>query len=324
MSKSIYPKLFIKSKNELAKHISQKDFPPKEALDLINDCLLNFDSYWKDSASSELKKGKYIRNASGKSLKKLHRKINALVLAPHDKLVPFFIFGGLKKRDHVMAARELLGSEQKRCILKLDLKRFFEQVESRRVEFFFRRMCKCSSKASKILTALCCVPVGPKGSGGQQKTIARGFATSPRLAVWCNLNLFLKLQRLVLKRLKGHDPRIAVYVDDIGITASRVSKEEMGKLGNEIAGLLAEVDPNQPLRINEKKTSVRSHRDGMHYVGIELRRDSLAVGIKARAKKEKIKDLLNTNLPAQDRKALLLRKKAMNRYKNYVEKSLKH
>ncbi len=320
MSKSIYPKLFIKSKNELAKHISHKDFPSKEALDLINDCLLNLDSYWKDSASSELKKGKYIRNASGKNLKKLHRKINALVLAPHDNLVPFFIFGGLKKRDHVMAARELLGSKMRRHMLKLDLRRFFEQVESSRVEFFFKRMCGCSPRASKILTRLCCVPLGPKGSGGPIMTIARGFATSPRLAVWCNLNLFLKLRNLVLKRLKGHDPRIAIYVDDIGITASHVFKKAMEELRNEIVKLLAEADPNQPLRINEKKTSIRSHRDGMHYVGIDLRRDSLAVGIKARAKKKKIKDLLNANPSSQDRKTFSSRKKAMNRYKNYVEK----
>lgn len=320
MPTSIYPKLSIRSKNELAKHISHDGFPFKEALDLINDCLENFDHYWKDSKSSEPEKGKYVRNASGGGLKRLHRKINTRVLAPHDKSVPFFIFGGLKKRNHVMAAKELLGNKRKRVLLKIDLRRFFEQVKSERVEDFFRNMCGCSPKAAKVLTALCCVPVGAKGAGSSEKTIARGFATSSRLAVWCNLNLFLKMKALVLRRLKGYDPRIAVYVDDIGITASRIPVEEMEKLQLEIEKLLATADPHQSLRINTEKTKIRSHQDGLSYVGVELHRNRLTVGNKSRSKKEKIKNQLKENLSADDRAALMKKKKAMNRYKNYVEK----
>jgi hypothetical protein len=321
MPASIYPKLYIRSKRDLAKHISHAGFTVEEALDLINDSLKNFDHYWKDSKSSEPEKEKYVRNASGKNLKKLHRKINSRVLAPHDKSVPLFIFGGLKGRNHIMAAEELLGRDRKRVLLKLDLKRFFEQVGSERVYQFFRYKCACDHRSAKIFAWLCCVPKGPKSSGEKIQTIARGFATSPRLAVWCNLNLFLKMKDLVRKRLKAYDPRIAVYVDDIGITASRIPKEAMEKLMLEIKELLETADPNQSLIINEKKTQVRSHQEGMEYTGIGLLRNRLVVGRKARSKKEKVKNLLKEDLSTEERKKLTNQQNAMNHYKHYVEKT---
>lgn len=320
MPTSIYPKLFIRSKNDLAKHISHSGFPFVQALELINDSLTHFDYYWKDSKSSEPDKEKYVRNASGGNLKKLHRKINARVLASHDKSVPFFIFGGLKGRNHVMAAEELLGTSRKRVMLKLDLKHFFEQVGSKRVEHFFMSRCACSCRVAKILSQLCCVPLGPKGSGKTEKTIARGFATSPRLAVWCNLNLFLKMRALALKRLRGYDPRIAVYVDDIGITASRIPEEAVEKLKVEIKELLETADPNQPLILNMDKTKIRSHHQGLSYLGLDLHRNRVAVGRKARSKKEKIENQLKGQLSVEDRKRLMSKKRAMSRYKNFVEK----
>lgn len=219
-----------------------------------------------------------------------------------------------------MAAEELLGKGRKRVLLKLDLKRFFEQVGSGRVYQFFRYKCACDERAAKILTWLCCVPKGPKGSGEKIQTIARGFATSPRLAVWCNLNLFLAMKDLVWKRLKAYDPRIAVYVDDIGITASRIPKEVMEKLRLEIKELLETADPNQSLVINDEKTQIRSHQEGMEYTGIGLLRNRLIVGKKARSKREKIKNLLKGKVSTEERKKLMHQKKAMNRYKGSVER----
>jgi len=180
-------------------------------------------------------------------------------------------------------------------------------------------MCDCKSPASKILANLCCVPRGRKGSGDPIITIARGFATSPRLAVWCNLNVFLKLRRLILRRLKGYDPKIAVYVDDIGITASRIPKEAMVKLELEIKELLATADPNQPLEVNEEKTEIRSHDEGIHYLGLDLHRNRLVVGGRARAKKEKVKSLLKVNPSPAEKINLLSQKRAMNRYKSYID-----
>jgi non-homologous end joining protein Ku len=48
-----YPKIGIRSKNELAKRISDDKFTQQEALALINDVIKNKDTYWKDSKRSE-------------------------------------------------------------------------------------------------------------------------------------------------------------------------------------------------------------------------------------------------------------------------------
>ena len=302
-----YPKLYIRSKNELAKHLSHSTFPKEEALDLINDVLQNYDEYWKDNEyRSEPEKEKFVRSAKGTPLGRLLDNLNKIVLAPHDKMLPDFIFGGVKNMNHAKAAKYLLGRKRRRTSLKLDITHFFEQISEERVYHLFRDKCACSKKAAKLLANFCCVPKGQKGTNSRYKTIARGFATSSRLAVWCNLDTFIKLDRLVKKRLKGRDPRIAIYVDDIGITASRVSKEEMKKLSAEIADLLLNADKNQRLPINEKKTKISSHEEGIEHLGLRLYRNRLSIGAKTKSKIDRAKN-------KSERKPLI-------RYKHYVEK----
>lgn len=313
-----FPKLHIRSKNELAKHVRHKGFSEEDALDLINDVTKNFSRYWKDSVTaSKPEKEKYVRNARGTPLGRLLREIDAMVLAPHDKLVPEFIFGGISKRNHVKAARHLVGNRKKRIILKMDLSRFFEQVEIDRVYYFFRDKCGCSEKASKIISGLCCVPLGPKNSEETRMAIARGFSTSPRLAVWCNLDIFIKVERLIQKKLKGKDPRIAVYVDDIGITASRASRDEMIALEEDIKKFLV----GSGLFTNEEKTKIISHEEGIEYVGIRINRNTLSTGAKAKTKRDKIANELKKPISAEDRASLRRKQKGMNIYKKYVERS---
>ena len=301
-----YPKLYIRSKNELAKHLSHSKFPKEEALALINDVIQNYDGYWKDNEyRSEPEKEKFVRSAKGTPLGRLLDNLNKTVLAPHDKMLPDFIFGGVKNMNHAKAAKYLLGRKRRRTSLKLDITRFFEQISEERVYHFFYDKCACSRKSARLLATFCCVPKGQKGSGSNQKTIARGFATSSRLAVWCNLDTFIKLNRLVQKRLKGKDARIAIYVDDIGITASRISKEEMKKLSIEIANLLMSADRNQKLPINERKTKISSHEEGIEHLGLRLYRNRLSIGAKTKSNLDRAKD-------KHQRKSLM-------RYKKYVE-----
>src|SRR3989339_19605 len=289
-----YPKIFIRSKSEFAKHISHKNFTKEDALKLINDVKINFEKYWKDSKRSDPKKEKYVRNAKGTPLGMLLKKINSLILAPHDKILPNFIFGGLKDLNHAKAAKHLLGNKRKRTLLKLDIKHFFEQIGLGRVFIFFQNKCGCSKKASKLLSSLCCVSLGPKGSNNPIKTIARGFATSSRLAVWCNLDIFIALNKLIQKRLKGHDPRIAIYVDDIGITASRINKETMEKLYIEIKKLFYSFDKNQllPLHDIKDKGGIITHNENMQILGLQLNRNTLSIGSKTRSKKNKLMNKL--------------------------------
>lgn len=318
----VYPKLFIRSKTELAKHISHTDFPPQQALRLINDVLLNFESYWKDSKSSQPEKNKYVRNAKGTPLGLLLQKIDSKILSSHDKKLPEFIFGGIKGKNHAQAARHLLGKKRKRTLLKLDIKQFFEQIKEARVVQFFQYKCNCSKKAAVLLGKLCCVPLGPKDGNVYEKVIARGFATSPRLAVWCNLGLFLKLDRLVKKRLKGSDPRIIIYVDDIGIMASRVAKEVMQQLYNDIFELFKNSDPNQCLTLHPlgEKSKIISHAEGPRILGLELRRNKLIIGDKTKSKISIVKKNLKRNLHNKERDKFRKKHKALMHYKNYIQK----
>lgn len=314
-----YPRLYIRSKNELAKHISHKEFSKTEALSLINDVIKNSDKYWKDSKHSQPLKGKYVRNAKGKPLGILLDKINKMVLAPHDKMLPDFIFGGVSGMNHKKAGEHLLGKKRRRVLLKMDVKSFYERIRSDRIFYLFQNKFLCSKNASKIITDMCCVPLGSKEDPSSEKSIGRGFATSSRLAVWANLDTFIKLEWFIKKRLKGKDPKISIYVDDIGITASGVSKEEMKELSLEIEVLLNS-DENQKLPLNSEKTKVISHEEGIEILGLRLNRNSLSIGAKTKSKRDKIKNQLSKDLQPSDRATAQRRYKSLTYYKNSIER----
>jgi hypothetical protein len=276
--KNRYPSINIRSKNELAKQISGKELPYDRALALINDVVKNFSDYWDDSPSSDPIKEKYIRSAVGTPLGRLLKLVDKKVLAPNDRLVPTFIFGGVAGKSHVGAAYHILGIQRDRVILGLDIKRFFETVSEERVFHFFNKKCGCSVKASRLLATLCCVPLGPKGGGGTKKCLARGFATSPRLSLWCNLDTFVRLQWATYEKFRGHDPRIAIFVDDIGITASRVSEEDMGSFSVLAENILATFDENQPLPINIGKKHIASLTKHAEHLGLTLGRNIVTPG----------------------------------------------
>ena len=192
-----YPKIYIRSKSNLAHQLTDRFFSYKKSSHLINDVLKNFDLYWSDNKrQSQPQKSKYVRNAKHTPLGLLLKKLNKMVLAPHDNMLPNYIFGGVKGLDNVSAVIHLLGKQRKRSVLSLDITRFFEQVEVERVQNFFLNKCQCSYKMAKMMANFCCVNEGPKGSETERKTLARGFATSSRLAIWCNLDIFIKLNSL--------------------------------------------------------------------------------------------------------------------------------
>jgi len=132
-----YPRINLRSKNDLAKRISGKRLESDKALILINDVIANFDKYWHDSQKmSDPIKNKYVRSAFGTKLGTLLNLINRKVLAPYDLYIPPFIFGGISSRSHALAAVSLLGKRD-RVFCKLDLKRFFEQMEQQDIYNLF-------------------------------------------------------------------------------------------------------------------------------------------------------------------------------------------
>jgi len=315
-----YPKIAIKSKNDLAKRISHKKLSQQDALYLINDVLDNFDKYWKDAPEplSEPNNNKYVRNAKRTPLGKLLKLIDRNILQPHDTMVPHFIFGGVKNKDHVKAAKNLIGRKKYRTLLKSDLSRFYEHVPQERVVHFFMEKTQCSRAGARLLAKLCCVPKGPKGSQSNEMTIARGFATSSRLAVWCNLDFFLKLYWLVKEQLKEHDPRLSIYVDDIGITASRVTVEQMEQLYTKIRNIFnPEIGYSLPL--NETKKKIKSYKEGMRILGTIILRNSLHVSDKTTSKIQSLKKKISKSKGRKEREKNKEKKNNLMIYKHYVE-----
>jgi len=313
-----YPTLNLGSKNEIAKRISSDRLKYHGALALINDAMRNRNGYWYDSAESEPENEKFVRSAVGTPLGKLLKLIDTKILAPHDKLVPDFIFGGLSGRNHIQAARHLLGKQRNRALLKLDIRRFFEQIHKQRVFYFFHKKCGCSVKAARILSEVCCVPLGPKGSGRAEESIARGFATSPRLALWCNLDLFLRLSWEAKSEFRGHDPRIAIFVDDVGIMASRIDVKPLEEFSKKVENILANFDPNQPLPINPEKKKIMIYTKGIEHLGLRFGRNKLTMGRKARSKKDKIQHAIKQHPQGIEKRILLRKRKAYHIYQRQI------
>lgn len=321
--KDRYPVLGIRSKNEIAKRIASKKFSKEKALALINDVISNKDRYWHDVMScSEPKEGKFVRSCKDTKLERLLWIIDKKILAPHDYLIPKFIFGGISKKDHVQAAKYLLGNQRKRTLLKSDISKFFEQNKYQRVFGFFKYKCKCALKPARILAELCCVPLGKKNSKNTEKSLARGFATSTRLALWCNLDLFLKIFWESNRALKRKDPRVAIFIDDIGITASRVDKKTMSSLSYRIENVLNNKNSPHSLPINQTKTNVISYLDNnMEHLGMRLGRNKIAKGKKTRAKQARIeKKLKNDNLNPLEKKYLINKIKYYKNYEKHIKK----
>jgi len=323
--KNRYPLLYIRSKNEIAKRISSKKLSKEKALALINDVIENKDKYWHDvMGSSEPEKGKFVRSCKETKLGRLLWLIDRKILAPHDYLIPEFIFGGISEKDHVQAVQYLLGNHKKRSLLRLDVSKFFEQNKYQRVFGFFRYKCGCTTKPAHLLAKLCCVPLGKKNSKTTEESLARGFATSTRLALWCNLDLFIKISWEIRQFLKGKDPRIAIFVDDIGVTASRVSKETMARLSDRIENILNTKSLPHSLPINQikKQNNIISYLDkNMEHLGLKIGRNKITIGQKTRLKqKELTNKLKNKNLSSSEKNTLIYKKKSYENYKKYIKK----
>ncbi len=313
MSSVRYPQLRIRSKNELAKRLADKSFSQAAALALINDALDNFEKYWYDSKHSETEKEKFIRSAIGTPLGQLLALIDRRLLKPYDALIPNCIFGGVSGRSHVAAARQLLGRKRRRTELSLDLKRFFEHIESGRVFAFFHKKTGCSLEASKILTRLCCVPLGSKQNPQLKKSVARGFPTSQRLSVWCNVETFMRLRWETMRKLKGHDARIVVFVDDIGISASNVTLQEMEAVRDAATTIFA----NQGFELHPDKVQLKQFSAGVEHLGLVLGRNKISMGRKAVAREMRLRNSIK-QASGSKRKKLLVQRKSYLKYRNQI------
>lgn len=322
-----YPKLNLYTKKQLADAIRGKDLSFGAAMKLIEDCLVNKDKYWSDNPEeSKPNDNKWVRSASRTPLGKLQKRINQKVLAPHDSELPVFIYGGIGKKGIKNAAIALQGKKNKRTLLKLDMSHFFEHISYKDVEKILVRHCGCGKDVAQIIAEIACVQSGKKSPDNtNEKVLARGFSTSSRLAVWCNLSLFRDLFYCMTKRLKGHDPRIAVYMDDIGITASRIDPAVLSSLHKDIVTI---IENTSKLEVNKNKTKIIDYlqheydaSDGhllenktiqFEFLGIGIGRNRLYPGVKTRSKMAKL--IKKSNLSDDELRTL----KGQKQYVKYI------
>ena len=186
MINQVYPKLKLYTKRQLADAIRGKDLSFKDAMKLIDDCLVNKDEYWSDNPEeSKPDDDKWVRSASGTPLGKLQKRINQKVLAPHDNELPIFIYGGVGKKGIKNAAIALQGKNNKRTLLKVDMRRFFEHITHEDIVRTLVCHCNCGKDVAQIIAEIACVRMGKKSlDNTNEKVLARGFSTSSRLAVW--------------------------------------------------------------------------------------------------------------------------------------------
>lgn len=321
----MYPKLNIRSKTDFKKWIASKRLPADEAQMLINACKKQKDDFWHDyDEMCEPEKSKYTRSAyKRKPLYRLLGIIDKGLLAPYDKNLPCHIYGGRRKISSIDAAGSLINYFRKRWLLKLDLKRFFEQVPRERVFKFFYHKCGCKSEFANYVADLCCVPEGPKGSGSSKQYIARGFAPSTRLAVWTNLDFFMQLRKLVFQsfELRKHDPRLMVFIDDIGITVSNTDQKSLEQLRDGIIALAKK----HGLEINLEKTGIYEPGHKQEILGNLLHSRSLGFTAEKKEKQKFLKrEARNTqNTSAQNRfRGLMNHKKQMQKFNDAIQ--LKH
>ena len=300
-----YPTLKIYTINQLANKISGRGLSYGNAVKLINDCIKNKNSYWWDVIqASDLDNDKWVRSAKGTQLGLLLERIDKNLLKPYDNLLPSFIYGGLTNKNCKDAAIGLRGNKNKRTILKLDMQKCFEHIDYEEVIKLFCNKFGCRKDIAKTIAYLVCVPEGPKTDNQSDKLVlGRGFCTSTRIAIWCNLDLFFDIFWLEKNKLKKYDPRIAIFVDDIGISASRVSPIMMTDLYKNIRETIKKNKPN--IKLNSKKAKLVDYRQNAYdletasiikntkepfeFLGIEIGRNSLRAGLSSRAKLSSLK-----------------------------------
>lgn len=325
MSKNLerYPTFNIRHKNDLAKHISRDSASHKDKLNLINDALNNFNSYWKDhEGKSEPEKNKYVRDASDTKLGKLLKLINKQILTPEDERVPFFIFGGISKKDHVQACHYLWGDGGDKMLLALDIERFFDQIKRERIFHFFNSKASCGKRAANILADLTCVNKGPKDNPEKEKVLARGFATSTRLSCWSNMDTFLTAWWFLKDEFKENNPKMALFVDDIGITLEGVTEQEVEKLYKELKDIFEKHDKNQSLPIHtDDKKVIGSFSEGVEHLGLKFTEEEIIAGNHIRKKLEKAKKALKENNLKKEEKELLISK--IESLRNNIHRSKK-
>jgi len=280
----------------------------RETKYFIKNLKEGFDDMWEDHRLSKPEKNKNIRDCSKSSLGPYLRAFNNNVLKGYDSHTPSFIYGGIQGGNHVEAASKLLENEG--TLLKLDFKNFFESIDLIRVKIMFERS-GCSSRAAAKLANIFCIAEGKKGCGSKNKVLARGFSTSTRIAIWCHIDTFYMIVRLIDKKLSKYKYSVIFFVDDIGIMTQGVPKNELLDLANDINTML-ETKVSGNLCLNMSKVKIREKDEAREILGINILKGGLDISNK------KLEELYDIEKNEGKGKGLRKYREYVKQYKNKI------
>jgi len=272
-------KINIRSKNELAKHFSSTS-NHIQMLKNINLVIKNFWKYYYNHKNSIPKEWKYIR-VSKWPLRVLNKLVNEQILKKIDKKIPNFIFGWISGKNHIKAVQEHK-VKRNRTYIKLDLKRYFDQIDLWMVIGNLITKLWCWKKWAKVIGLLCCVPQWEFFNDKNKRLLARWFNTSSRLAVLCSLDFFQRINWMLLKKYKHLKPKISVYVDDITISLNNTSKKEIKDILNKIYSLSEKYN----LVLNKSKEEVIEDTRTIEILWIKMQEWKLSLWKKSYWKKK--------------------------------------
>lgn len=324
-----HPKLNLRTENDLllflnaAKSIKAKNKTLRRQVDLKDLRYLRDNSHldWNDHpAESNSKRKKYVRSIrAGSRLEITNRRLNAALKQTLDKKVPQIFYGSVSRKSHIQAASKLCNGKGV-TIISLDITRFFESIARHRVARFF---CKagCSPDVAEVLAGITCVPLGPKNEPLSDCSLARGFPTSPRLALWATFEIFVKLNRALEKKFSRLSPKMVVFVDDVGISVKNASVDDIEAVKNQ-AFTIIESDKNGiDLKVHKKppKLKVRHISETAEHLGLVIGKKNLAPGLKTRLKIGDVKAKLSGGfLSTKERRVALEHKRGLMNYKRSV------
>jgi RNA-directed DNA polymerase len=192
-----------------------------------------------------------------KELKRVQTKILKRLL--HPVLLPYFLFGAVKKRSTNDHTREHLGSK---CVVKMDVKSYYPNVTSHHVYKVWNQVLGFSPSIAGLLTQLTTY----------EWHLPQGAPTSPALA-----NIFLSsIYGPVLASCGELNVKPTAWIDDLIFS---------GENARTVMNLVRQTLGDNGFKMSAKKRIILSGRDVKVITGVRLGAGRI------RAPKEKVADL---------------------------------
>ncbi len=265
-------------------------------LDVLESITENTDKYYtvwhKKKPDGTLREICKVRPPLQDVQKAIHRLLGELYL-------PESVHGGVKGKSNLSNAKIHCNSK---CLLNLDLKKYFPSISHNRVYGLFRNELKCSPDVARLLTKLCtfnkCVPQGASMSTDIANLVFR--KTDYRLGG------FAVRRGWVYSR----------YVDDLSFSGVEISESDLK--------IIKSIIKDSGFKLNDKKENLTGRHERQVVTGLSVRykRPRLPKDKKRQWRKEKhiFEKYENNSLSEEDRQKKKLQIDGRSSYSNSIIK----